>query len=458
MRDTATCAAPHDLFNAISRSFHDGAVSVPAPQSRDQEPSMTASRLAIAITLLGAAGCVDAPTAGEPVRGGQIALTATDPTAVAAVGRMIFFDVRLSANQNQSCASCHDPTSGWTGPISAINAAGAVYEGSIAGRFGNRKPPSSAYATLSPVFHFAVDKKDALFVGGNFWDGRATGQHLGNPAADQALGPFLNPLEQALATPGDVVSRICAGPYGSQFIAIWGADICEPARTLEAFDAVGRSVAAFEGSRESNAFTSKFDLAEAGQARFTPDEQLGLALFKGKAKCSACHTLDGGPSGEALFTDFTFDNIGVPKNPDNPFYGMAEFNPAGAAWLDPGLGGFLETRPEFQALAAANLGKQKVPTLRNVDLRPSSDFVKAYGHNGYFKTLAGIVHFYNTRDVKPTCPGPFTEAQALAAACWPAPEIATNVNRDELGNLHLTGRQEQAIVAFLRTLSDGYRR
>jgi len=84
--------------------------------------------------------------------------------------------------------------------------------------------------------------------------------------------------------------------------------------------------------------------------------------------------------------------------------------------------------------------------------------VKAYGHNGYFKTLAGIVHFYNTRDVKPTCPEPFTEAQALAAGCWPAPEIATNVNRAELGNLHLTVRQEQALVAFLRTLSDGYRR
>jgi cytochrome c peroxidase len=169
--------------------------------------------------------------------------------------------------------------------------------------------------------------------------------------------------------------------------------------------------------------------------------------------------LDGGPNGEALFTDFTFDNIGVPKNPANPFYGMpAEFNPAGAAWLDPGLGGFLETRPQFQGMAADNLGKQKVPTLRNLDLRPSPEFVKAYGHNGYFKTLAGIVSFYNTRDVKPTCPGPFTEAEALAAGCWPAPEIATNVNREELGNLHLTGRQEQAIVAFLRTLSDGYRR
>jgi cytochrome c peroxidase len=419
---------------------------------------MAASRYAIGMALLGAAvACTDAPTNVGPVLDNRILPTASDPTAEAALGRMIFFDQRLSVNQNQSCAACHDPSSGWTGPLSAINAAGAVYEGSIVGLFGNRKPPSSAYATLSPVFHFAVGRKDALFVGGNFWDGRATGEHLGNPAADQALGPFLNPLEQALAVPGDVVTRICTGPYGSQFTAVWGAQICDAARVTDAYDAVGRSIAAFEGSSESNAFSSKFDLYRAGGARLTPEELLGLALFKGKAKCAGCHVLDGGPNGEALFTDFTFDNIGVPKNPENPFYGMpAQFNPAGAAWLDPGLGGFLETRAAFQERAAENLGKQKVPTLRNLDLRPSLEFVKAYGHNGYFKTLAGIVNFYNTRDVKPTCPGPYTEAQALAAGCWPVPEIAANVNRAELGKLHLTRRQELAIVAFLKTLSDGY--
>ena len=98
----------------------------------------------------------------------------------------------------------------------------------------------------------------------------------------------------------------------------------------------------------------------------------------------------------------------------------------------------------------------KVPTLRNVDLRPSDDFVKAYGHNGYFKSLWGIVHFYNTRDVLPTCPGEYTEAQALAANCWPAPEVAEYVNIAELGDLGLTYAEEQAIVAFMRALSDGY--
>jgi len=129
------------------------------------------------------------------------------------LGRSIFFDENLSINQNQSCATCHAPEAGWTGPDSAINAGGAVYEGSILGRFGNRKPPSSAYATPSPILHFVVEKKEPLFIGGNFWDGRATGEKLGNPAADQAQGPFLNPLEQALATPADVVERVCSSSY-----------------------------------------------------------------------------------------------------------------------------------------------------------------------------------------------------------------------------------------------------
>jgi len=81
--------------------------------------------------------------------------------------------------------------------------------------------------------------------------------------------------------------------------------------------------------------------------------------------------------------------------------------------------------------------------------------VKAYGHNGYFKSLWGIVHFYNTRDVLPACPGDYSEAQALAANCWPVPEVAQNVKHGELGDLGLTGDEENAIVAFLKALSDG---
>jgi len=86
------------------------------------------------------------------------------------------------------------------------------------------------------------------------------------------------------------------------------------------------------------------------------------------------------------------------------------------------------------------MGKVKVPTLRNVDKRPDPEFAKAFGHNGYFKTMEDIVHFYNTRD---------TER-------WPPPEVARNVNTEELGDLGLTEEEEAAIVAFMKTLSDGY--
>jgi cytochrome c peroxidase len=181
-------------------------------------------------------------------------------------------------------------------------------------------------------------------------------------------------------------------------------------------------------------------------AKFTKEEQLGYALFRGKAKCAKCHIANGQ---QPLFTDYTFDNLGVPKNPENPVYLS---NPG---FVDPGLGGFLATRADYAAYADANMGKHKVPTARNVDKGPAG-LVKAYAHNGYFKTLEGIVNFYNTRDVKPMCPGDYTEAQALAAGCWPAPEVAVNVNTAELGNLGLTPDEEAAVVAFLKTLSDGY--
>jgi len=113
--------------------------------------------------------------------------------------------------------------------------------------------------------------------------------------------------------------------------------------------------------------------------------------------------------------------------------------------------------PDYSEFAQSNMGKQKVPTLRNLDKRPYEGFVKAFMHNGYFKSIKSVVHFYNTRDTKPRCPDKFTtESDALAQGCWPEPEVADNVNTDELGNLGLTEAEEDAIVAFLKTLSDGY--
>ena len=139
------------------------------------------------------------------------------------LGEAIFFDQGLSANANQSCATCHHGDVGWTGPDEQVNVHSAVYEGSIAGRKGNRKPPASAYATFAPVL--ALDANGQP-VGGNFWDGRATGWKLGTPASDQAQGPFLNPVEQALPDAAAVVSRVCNSTNGNLFRDVWGASAC----------------------------------------------------------------------------------------------------------------------------------------------------------------------------------------------------------------------------------------
>ncbi|MEZ4861534.1 MAG: cytochrome c peroxidase [Caldilineaceae bacterium] len=352
------------------------------------------------------------------------------------LGQLIFFDQNLSLNENQACAACHGPTAGWTGPEETFNAHGAVYEGSIPGAFGARKPPSSAYATQSPIFY--LDKK-GQFVGGNFWDGRATGENLGNPAADQAqASPFINPVEQALLDPAAVVEKVCAADYADLFKQVWGNAICDSTNIATAWDGIALSIASYEASPDVNAFTSKFDYSLKGQYKLTQQERLGFALFKGKAKCSACHTVSGPGS---LFTDYTYDNLGLPKNPENPIYNT---NPD---FIDLGLAGFLMARPEYSQFAPENEGKFKVPTLRNVakgscEAEPDNPncITKAYGHNGYFKSLAEIVHFYNTRDVE----------------TWPAPEVPQNVNTAELGNLGLSADEEAAVVAFLTTLSDGY--
>jgi cytochrome c peroxidase len=366
------------------------------------------------------------------------------------VGKRLFFDANLSLHRNQSCAACHAPEVGWTGPDASINRMGAVYEASVPGRFGNRKPPSSAYATASPMLHY--DGRMKSFVGGSFWDGRATGELLGSPAADQAVGPFLNPLEQALPDAAALVQRVCGSDYADLFKTVWGAQAC--ADVNKAVGYIGLSIAAYEGSREVNRFDSKFDAYLAGKVSLTSQEREGLRLFEGKGKCAQCHTSKPGPDKQPpLFTDFTYDNIGMPRNPDNPFYYHRDINPMGAAWVDLGLGGFLQSVAKYRAQAQANLGKHKVPTLRNVALRPTASLVKAYGHNGYFKNLKEVVHFYNTRDTLPACG---EEGGKPGTNCWPLPEVGLNVNRNEMGRLGLGDAEEDAIVAFLGTLSDGY--
>ena len=187
-------------------------------------------------------------------------------------------------------------------------------------------------------------------------------------------------------------------------------------------------------------------------------ELQGLAVFNDRAACSSCHTLAAGPAGYPLFTDFGYDNIGVPKNPENPFYGMpAAWNPDGADWVDYGLGDFLKSAGYPAEIYETELGKVKVPTLRNVDLRPSADFVKAYGHNGYFKSLEDIVFFYHWRammDMGGCMGGGMGGGMDCSgmATMFPPPEV--DQNRAELSMFPRP--QVDTIVAFLKTLSDGY--
>lgn len=149
--------------------------------------------------------------------------SAADLTPMEELGKKLFFDENLSVNRKMSCAACHAPETGFTGPDSAINAAGAVYPATIGQRFGNRKPPTAAYGGDSPVLYY--DQVEAVWIGGMFWDGRATGWTLGDPLAEQAQGPFLNPLEQAMPNAKFVCQRVRQSAYAGLFKEVWGDPI-----------------------------------------------------------------------------------------------------------------------------------------------------------------------------------------------------------------------------------------
>jgi cytochrome c peroxidase len=266
-------------------------------------------------------------------------------TPIEQLGKEIFFDNISYPARSMACADCHGPKTGWTGSVAGFNLRSGIYPGAVRERFGNRKPPASAYAAYSPNFHF--DEVEGEFVGGLFWDGRATGERLGSPLPEQAIGPFLNPVEHNMPDAKAVCEHIARAKYARLFRQVWGPQSldCSDAGALATYDLIGLSIAAYETSVEMNPFSSKFDLywevcLQAGndeeecglaegekdvldpQGIFTDQEFLGLIEFG--EYCSPCHiSHQSGPSGTPpLFTDFRFDNIGTQKNPDNPFYKM----------------------------------------------------------------------------------------------------------------------------------------
>src|SRR5207245_7584561 len=292
------------------------------------------------------------------------------------LGKSMLYDKQLSVNRNEACAFCHMPEAGFTGPVSELNRTTGSYPGSVRTRFSERKPQSHAYAPLSPVLHYNPGRGD--LVGGNFWDMRATGRRLGNPAAEQAEGPPTNPVEMGLPDIACAVYRASQRPYRPLFESVWGQQafaigwpgdveqVCdrpgpptagEPlpvhlgpidrGRAGTTFDQMAQSIAGYEASAEVTSFTSKYDAVLAKKTQFTSQEQEGYDLFRGSAKCNTCHRT-GGPGEDPLFTDFTASNIGTPANPRLPYYAENRpdalgyvANPQGRSFVDGGVGTFL---------------------------------------------------------------------------------------------------------------------
>ena len=343
-------------------------------------------------------------------------------TAQEKLGQMLYFDKYLSLNHNQSCASCHHQSAGWADPLNA--AMPDVYPvslGSDRTLNGCRNAPPSGYAAFSPVFDLQ------MLVGGQFWDGRA------DTVKDQAKGPFLNPVEMAMPDEAAVIAAIAdtnnpkSRAYQIFFKEAYGVnlksiDYTDNALILDLYDKVAEAIGSFEQTKRLTSFTSKYDYSLAGMTTLDEQEVRGLAIFEGKGGCNACHpsapqvNADGTIT-PPLFTDFTYDNLGVPKS-DNVLLANCP--------IDLGLGGRLND--------SAQDGKFKVSSLRNIEMSAP------YTHNGYFATLQDIVHFYNTRD----------------NGTWPLPEVAANVNTIELGNLGLSAQEEADLVVFLQTLTDGF--
>jgi len=321
------------------------------------------------------------------------------------LGQNLYFDTNLSEPAGQSCSSCHDPSAGFADPDQNI----PVSEGVVPGLFGGRNSPTASYAAFSPTFTL----KGGV-IGGQFWDGRAA------TLADQAKGPFLNPVEMANTSEAQVIDKIAASPYAVLFQTVCGMNAFDTGNVAASYNCMAEAIEAFESTSLFSPFNSKYDAVQLGTAQFTSQEAEGLSLFTGRGKCAHCHDLAGGQDPD-LFSDFKYHNIGLPANPEI-------FALTGTTFTDLGLGGVINKTKRN--------GKFKTSHLRNVEL------TAPYMHNGVLKTLKDVVHFYNTRDV--------------ASEGWAAPEVPDTVDSNFVGDLGLTSAEEDAIVAFMLTLTDGY--
>ncbi|HYA81578.1 MAG TPA: cytochrome c peroxidase [Methylocystis sp.] len=360
------------------------------------------------------------------------------------LGAQIFADTELSEPRGQACASCHDPKHAFFG-VNRSTVTGVARGAS--GALGVRKPPSAMYASFSPPFSF-IDKEDEETgkmektpAGGQFRDGRAM------TLEQQAAGPLLNPVEMNNPSKAAVVAKVKAGVYADAFRAVFGRDAFDDPDA--AFDKITRAIAAYERTEVFHPFASKFDDVLRGEAKFTPLEAEGFGLFKNKKKgnCLACHVgeVKSRQPKDWLFTDFTFDTLGAPRNPAIPANAKPDYYDLGLCRRE----GLAALAPEGFEIDSV-CGAFKVPTLRNVAL------AAPYFHNGSVATLREAVEFYATRDTDPK-------------RWWPRTEKFDDLPETYHGNVNvkevpydrkpgqrprLSPHEIDAITAFLQALTD----
>jgi cytochrome c peroxidase len=371
--------------------------------------------------------------------GGDAASSASEPvvaplSAQAALGEKIFRDNSLSASGRQSCASCHSPDNAHASP----NALAVQLGGVLLDQQGRRNTPSINYMAFNTAFYFAADGTP---TGGFFWDGRATS------LKDQAGQPFLTDFEMANGSKAEVVDKLSRASYAADFKQVFGADIFQ--RPDDAFDRLTLALQQYQREDvDFRPFSSKYDEFLRGKARLSDQELRGLALFNDPAKgnCQACHPSAKAADGSfPLFTDFSFDNLGVPRNPaiarnDDPTY------------FDLGL------CERTDLVASSDLcGAFKVPSLRNVALR------QALFHNGRFGTLKEALTFYVQRDTNPEKWYPLNADGSVKKFDDLPPRYLANVNTLEVpynrrpGDAPaLSDAEVDDVIAFLKTLTDGY--
>jgi cytochrome c peroxidase len=354
----------------------------------------------------------------------------------ARLGERIFSDPSLSASGRQACASCHVETNGHA----PDNDLSVQLGGPLLDQQGKRSAPSINYLSFNTAFFFA---SDGTPTGGFFWDGRATSLQ------DQAGHPLLAANEMANASKADVVDKLSRAAYADEFKQVFGADILS--RPDDAFDRLTLALQAYQREDTGfHGFTSKYDEFLRGNVTLSDQEMRGLAAFNNPAKgnCQACHpSAKAGDGSFPLFTDFSYDNLGVPRNS-----GLTQNNDPG--FYDLGLceRADLPDRPDL-------CGAFKVPSLRNVGIR------QAYFHNGRFKTLKEVVTFYVQRDTNPEKWYPLNADGSVKKFDDLPVEYHANVNTSEvpynrqLGDAPaLSDAEVDDVIAFLQTLTDGFRR